>query len=191
MKYAELEAPLEKERVAKLKLGDRVVVSGRIYSMRDQAIRRILHPQTKGADFPPLKDGIIYNCGPLVRKKGKEWELVSAGPTTSSRMNPLMPELIGRHGISAVIGKGGMDGKVLEAMRGKCVYLSAVGGSGALAAAQLKVKGVQWLELGMPEALWTLQAREFGPLVVTMDAHGNSLYDRVHARVEKSLASLV
>ncbi len=189
LKYTKLSTPLERESVLQLKLGDRVVVSGTIFSMRDQAIQRILKEGQHGKNIPGLKNAIIYNCGPLARKKGGKWDLVSAGPTTSSRMNPLMPSMINDFGISAVIGKGGMSLEVLRAMKGKCVYLSAVGGSGALAAEQLQVQKVQWLDLGMPEALWTLKANEFGSLIVTMDAHGHSLYENVSKKVRKNLES--
>jgi fumarate hydratase subunit beta len=138
-----------------------------------------------------LQNAAIYNCGPLVRRNGKEWELISAGPTTSSRMNDLAVEFIPRFGVSAIIGKGGMNEKVLEAMRGKCVYLSAVGGAGAVSAKQLKIKGVEWEDLGMPEAFWKLEANKFGPLIVSMDADGNSLYKENIKLVNANLNKLL
>ncbi|MEK6953830.1 MAG: FumA C-terminus/TtdB family hydratase beta subunit [Candidatus Micrarchaeota archaeon] len=203
MKY-ELKTPLSNEQVIKLRLNDIIYLSGKLFSIRDQAMRRILeekHPH------PELKNAAIYNCGPLVRKKaqakeggkksssskskGSEWELISAGPTTSSRMNDLAVEFIERFGVSAIIGKGGMNEKVLEAMKGKCVYLSAVGGSGAISAQQLKVTDVEWEDLGMPEAFWKLDAKGFGPLIVSMDANGNSLYQENIREVEANLKKLI
>lgn len=186
----EWNTPIERKKVLELHAGDRVSMTGIIYSMRDQAIRRILREKTFEKAIPKLEDAAIYNCGPLARKKNGNWELISAGPTTSSRMNALMPELIREHHISAIIGKGGMSQEVLDAMKGKAVYLSAVGGSGAVSAQQLKVNDVQWMELGMPEALWTLEAKLFGPLIVSMDAHGNSLYENVQRNVEERLKTL-
>ncbi|MFH1200127.1 MAG: FumA C-terminus/TtdB family hydratase beta subunit [Candidatus Micrarchaeota archaeon] len=191
MKSFDLKTPLKTADVLALKVGDAATVSGTIYSMRDQAIRRILDGG-HGKDLPDLRGAAVYNCGPLARKIGYgKWELVSAGPTTSSRLNPLMPRMINDFGITAIIGKGGMDDKVLKAMKGKCVYLSAVGGSGVISAMQLKVLGVKWLDLGMPEAMWTLQADKLGPLIVTMDASGNSLYDKVSKKVARRLQELV
>ncbi|MFH1442958.1 MAG: FumA C-terminus/TtdB family hydratase beta subunit [Candidatus Micrarchaeota archaeon] len=184
----ELKTPITKEQVLKLKLNDIVYISGKIFSIRDQAMKRILQEKDT---HPELEDAAIYNCGPLVRKKGNGWELISAGPTTSSRMNDLAVEFIPRFGVSAIIGKGGMSQKVLEAMRGKCVYLSAVGGSGAVSAEQLKVMGVEWEDLGMPEAFWKLEAEKFGPLIVSMDAAGNSLYERNISEVRANLGKLI
>ncbi|MFH1106958.1 MAG: FumA C-terminus/TtdB family hydratase beta subunit [Candidatus Micrarchaeota archaeon] len=191
MKSIDLKTPLGKRGVLQLKAGDAATASGTIYSMRDQAVRRILDGR-HADEVPDLRGAAIYNCGPLARKgAGGKWEIVSAGPTTSGRMNALMPRLIDEYGISAIIGKGGMDAGVLKAMQGKCVYLSAVGGSGAVSAGQLKVLGVKWLDLGMPEAMWTLEAVRLGPLIVTMDAHGNSLYDAVSKKVKANLGRLL
>ncbi len=187
MKY-ELKTPLAKNQILSLKLDDIVYLSGKIHSLRDQAMRRILQ-EKKG--HPELENAAIYNCGPLVRKKGSGWELISAGPTTSSRMNDLAVEFIPKFGVGAIIGKGGMNEKVLEAMRGKCVYLSAVGGAGAISAEQQKVLGVEWMDLGMPEALWELEADKFGPLIVSMDAHGNSLHGKNIELVNSNLARLI
>jgi len=91
-------------------------------------------------------------------------------------MNALLPALIRKCGVRAIIGKGGVDAQSIKVMKGKCVYFAAVGGAGALYAKQLKVKSVRWLELGEPEALWQLEARGFGPLVVAIDSQGKSLY---------------
>ncbi|MFH0971585.1 MAG: FumA C-terminus/TtdB family hydratase beta subunit [Candidatus Micrarchaeota archaeon] len=187
MKY-ELTTPITKKQVQSLKLNDIVYLSGKIFSLRDRAMRRIIDERK---DHPELKEAAIYNCGPLVKKSGNNWELISAGPTTSSRMSDLAVEFIPKFGASAIIGKGGMDGKVLEAMRGKCAYLSAVGGAGAISAEQLKVKDVEWLDLGMPEAFWKLEASKFGPLIVSMDAQGNSLYAKNALEVGKNLAKLI
>jgi fumarate hydratase subunit beta len=187
MKY-DLKTPLAKAQILKLKLNDIIYLTGQLFSIRDQAMRRILNEK---GDHKELKNAAIYNCGPLVKKNGKEWELISAGPTTSSRMNDLAVEFIPRFGVSAIIGKGGMNEKVLEAMRGKCVYLSAVGGAGAVSAEQLKIKGVEWEDLGMPEAFWKLEADKFGPLIVSMDAKGNSLYQNNIEEVNSRLTIIL
>lgn len=182
MSTYELETPLKKSDVLKLKVGDVAYLSGTIFSMRDQAHLRALR---EGAPVD-LNGGAIYHCGPIVEGK----RVVSAGPTTSARMNKMTPEMIKKFGISIVIGKGGMDGTVLESMAGSCAYLSFTGGCGLLAAGALEVKGAFWPELGEAEALWVFGARRFGPLVVSMDSHGNSIYRDVAAVAEKTFERL-
>ncbi|MBI5225555.1 fumarate hydratase C-terminal domain-containing protein [Candidatus Micrarchaeota archaeon] len=179
-----LKAPISKEQVLEFKLNDIIYLSGKVFSIRDQAMKRILDEEKS---IHELEGAMIYNCGPLARKNGQKWDLLSAGPTTSSRMNDLAVEFIKKFKVHAIIGKGGMNTKVLDAMKGKCVYLSAVGGSGAISANQLKILDVEWLDLGMPEAFWKLDANNFGPLIVTMDAHGNSLYDKNDLEVDANL----
>ncbi|MFH0974088.1 MAG: FumA C-terminus/TtdB family hydratase beta subunit [Candidatus Micrarchaeota archaeon] len=166
-----LKTPLSENDVRKLRAGDVVFLSGKLFTARDQATKRLLE---KPNVIP--RGACVYHCGPLAKKKRKKWKLVSAGPTTSSRMNSLLPSFIKKCSVRAIIGKGGVDAKTTAAMRGKCVYLAAVGGAGALYARQLKVKSVRWLELGEPEALWELDARSFGPLIVAIDERGNNLY---------------
>jgi len=109
---------------------------------------------------------------------------VAIGPTTSTRMNPYQPELID-NGVKAVIGKGGMDKKTLDALkRNRAVFLTAVGGCAALyVKAVIKVKNVYWIDLGVPEAIWELEVKNFGPLFVTMDSHGGNLYEQVRKKI--------
>jgi fumarate hydratase subunit beta len=169
----QLKTPLDLEELAKLRAGDVIFLSGSVFTARDQATKRLIE---KPNSIP--KNSVVYHCGPLAKKekRGARWVLVSAGPTTSSRMNALLSALIRKCGVRAIIGKGGVDAKTRSAMKGKCVYLAAVGGCGALYAKQLNVKSVRWLELGEPEALWKLDARNFGPLIVAVDSRGKTLY---------------
>ncbi|MEM0475489.1 MAG: FumA C-terminus/TtdB family hydratase beta subunit [Candidatus Norongarragalinales archaeon] len=166
-----LKTPLCLNTVKKLRAGDVVFLDGVVFTARDQATRRLL---VKPDAIP--KNSVVYHCGPLAKKLGGKWILASAGPTTSSRMNALLPSLVRKCGVRALIGKGGVDVETIKAMKECCVYLAAVGGAGALYARQLKVLGVRWLELGEPEALWMLEARGFGPLIVAIDSRGVSLY---------------
>ena len=105
-------------------------------------------------------------------------------------MNSLEPRFIAAFRPAVIIGKGGMSEPTLEAMREHgCVYLALTGGAAVLAASGIEeVRGVHWLDLGMPEALWVLRARNFGPLIVAMDTHGNSLYKAVEEQVQRSLS---
>jgi len=173
----ELKTPLKVEDVLKLKVGDTVYVTGEIFTARDEAHARALEYMEEGKELPFSFDGaVVYHCGPLVKKDG-EWKVVSAGPTTSARMNPFTPKILERVSCMAIIGKGGMSDEVVDAMRGKAVYLAFTGGAGALAAQRIKrVKDVIWEDLGMPEAVWIFEVEKFGPCIVAIDAHGRSLY---------------
>jgi len=169
----ELRTPLGKEDILKLKAGDIVHLSGEVVTARDKAHQRALDE----GGFPVnIKDGVVFHAGPIVKKEN-EWKIVAIGPTTSSRMNSLEPDFIKKFKISAIIGKGGMNSSVKEAMRGNCIYLAMTGGCAALAAKAVKtVKEVHWIELGIPEAVWVLDVENLGPLIVGIDAEGNSLY---------------
>jgi len=124
----------------------------------------------------------LFHCGPLMKKTDKGWQVVSAGPTTSSRMEIFEDKFIEKYGINIIIGKGGMGERTEKALQKyTCVYTSYTGGAGALAADKVEdVRAVYWLdELGMPEAVWIFQVKEFGPLVVAIDSHGESIYRKL------------
>ena len=185
-----LKVPLDEEGVRSLKVGDTVWLSGTIYTARDEAHRRLMEENPPWASG--LKDGAIYHCGPLVIDLGGTYRLISAGPTTSSRMNSLAPGVMRKYGVRVLIGKGGMDNGVSAALRELGgVYLALAGGAGALAASRLVFKAVHYLDLGMPEAVWILEARELGPMTVAMDSHGGSIYSEVKRRAEKRLKELL
>jgi fumarate hydratase subunit beta len=185
-----LESPISEVQIRDLKVGDVVYLSGEIYTARDEAHIRALKYQKNGEKVPvDFVDSVVFHCGPIMQKEGEGWHLVAAGPTTSSRMNSLEPEFIRKFGVRAIIGKGGMSKPTLDTMKETgCVYLAITGGAALLAAKGIKnVKTVHWFDLGMPEALWVLESEEFGPLIVAMDSHGNSLYDKVNENTQKNL----
>ncbi|MDK2854167.1 MAG: fumarate hydratase subunit beta [Thermococcaceae archaeon] len=165
-----LRTPLTEEDVLKLKAGDLVYLSGVIYTARDLAHRKILE---EGAPFD-LRGAVIYHCGPIVQKESGRYRIVSAGPTTSARMNRHLEKILSM-GIKGIIGKGGMNPEPFKEHR--AVYFAFTGGAGSLAAKSVKrVLDVYWLEeLGIPEAVWVLEVEDF-PLIVGIDAFGNSLY---------------
>lgn len=174
-----LKPPLRKEDIGGLRAGEIVWLTGRVVTARDKAYVRALNLFRRGGKLPiDLEGGVIYNCGPLARRRGGKWEIVSAGPTTSSRMDEMQVEFIRRTGIRAVVGKGEIGKKVSsEFSHLKCVYLTFTGGAGVLAAQNITgVDRVIWPELGWAEAMWVLRVENFGPLVVTVDIHGRSLY---------------
>ena len=176
-----LRTPLSKEDILKLRTGDIVYLSGEIVTARDKAHQKAL----KDGEFPAdIENGALFHAGPIAkkgsiaRKDGNDWKIVAIGPTTSSRMNSLEADFIKKFKISAIIGKGGMNSPVIEAMKGNCVYLSMTGGCAALAAKSIKaVKDVHWPELGIPEAVWVLEVENLGPLTVAIDSEGNTIYN--------------
>ena len=170
-----LKTPINQKDILNLKAGDEVLLNGTIFTARDKAHKFFLED-----NFEKIKNGAIYHCGPIVQ----DGEVISAGPTTSARLNYCTPSLIERYSLKAIVGKGGMDTNVLEALRGKAVYLVAIGGAGVQYAQKIKLKNIYKKEFGMVEAVYEFQVKDF-PLIVAMDAHGNSLYDEVY---EKSRA---
>ncbi len=176
-----LSLPLAEEQVRALKVGDVLLLNGVMHMGRD-----VLHHHLMTHDSPvSLDGGAIYHCGPVALKKGEKWFMNAAGPTTSIREEPFQGDVIRKFRVRAVIGKGGMGAKTLAALREVgAVYLSAIGGAAQYYANCIEeVEGVDFMEFGVPEAMWHVRVKEF-PVIVTMDAHGNSL----HADVEKASA---
>ncbi len=184
-----LQAPISEEQIRSLKVGDVVLVSGRMFTGRDAVHAHLMKHE------PPvdLRGGVLYHCGPVVvrerepgaaDRQGDEgsgtWKVTAAGPTTSIREEPYQAEILKRYGVRAVIGKGGMGAKTLAGLKDSgAVYLNAIGGAAQFYARCIeRVTGVSLMEFGTPEAMWHLEVRDF-PAIVTMDAHGNSLHKDV------------
>lgn len=169
--------PFNREEIKKLKVGDMVLITGKLFTGRD-AVHKRLHDKVP----PPvsLKNEIIYHCGPVVMKNGKRYTVTAAGPTTSIREEPYQKDVMKDFGIVGVIGKGGMGPKTLSGcVEYGCVYFHAIGGAAQVLAEKIdEVLNVYWEDLGSPEAIWELKVTDF-PVVVTMDSHGNSLHDSV------------
>ncbi len=188
-----LKTPLSESDVRSLKVGETVYLDGVVYTGRDEVHIHALEYLEKGKEIPvDFKGSALFHCGPIMRKVGDGWEVVAAGPTTSSRMNSLEPEFIEKFRPGAIIGKGGMSQPTVDAMKAHgCVYLAITGGAAVLAARGIKsVSGVEWYELGMPEAIWIMNAENFGPLTVGIDSHGNSLYTVVNSKVKENEAKV-
>ncbi|WP_238654805.1 fumarate hydratase [Paenibacillus piscarius] len=177
-----LTTPISEEDIRSLRVGDVVILSGEMHTGRDA-----LHKYLMDHDTPvDLNGAVIYHCGPVMLKDDEGWHVKAAGPTTSIREEPYQGDIIKKFGIRAVIGKGGMGPKTLKALgEHGGVYLNAIGGAAQYYAECIKkVNGVDFMEFGIPEAMWHLQVDGFAA-IVTMDAHGNSL----HADVEKDSAA--
>jgi len=136
-----------------------------------------------------LAGGALYHCGPVALQRGTGWFINAAGPTTSGREEPYQAEVIRKFGIRAVIGKGGMGAKTLAALKEHgAVYLNAIGGAAQYYAKCItRVDGVDFLDFGVPEAMWHLQVKDF-PAIVTMDSHGKSLHADVERASQQELA---
>ena len=182
-----LNAPLSEADIRGLKVGDVVMISGRVFTGRDA-----VHSHLMKHDPPvDMRGSVLYHCGPVVVKEGDGWRVTAAGPTTSIREEPYEGEIIKRYGVRAVIGKGGMGAKTLAALKEHgAVYLNAIGGAAQFYARSItKVDGVSLLELGTPEAMWHLTVEAF-PAIVTMDAHGNSLHKDIEQESGQRLETI-
>jgi fumarate hydratase class I len=188
-----LTTPLAETDVRSLKIGDTVKLTGSIFTARDRAHKFLVEETTPDALEFSLDGGALYHCGPLVKKQGDAFELVVAGPTTSARMSAYEPEVIAGYGIRAIIGKGGMDDRTLDALgRHGCVYLSAVSGAAVVLARYVKrILNVYKLEeFGMPECFWEFEVNELST-IVTMDTHGASIHRQVEQASGERLKALI
>ncbi|MBS4028875.1 MAG: fumarate hydratase [Ignavibacteriales bacterium] len=176
-----LTTPISEEQIRKLKVGDTVLISGKMFTGRDQ-IHAYLMSNPSPVD---LNGQVIYHCGPVALQENGKWKITAAGPTTSGREEPYQGTIIKKFGVRAVVGKGGMGAKTLAALKEHgAVYLNAIGGAAQYYARCIEeVEGVDLMEFGIPEAMWHLRVKDF-PAIVTMDANGNSL----HAEIEQSSA---
>jgi fumarate hydratase subunit beta len=188
MAVFKLKTPISEEQIRKLKVNDVLYVTGTIVTARDQAHRRALEYFKEGKALPLKLDGLaVFHCGPVVAKQGDKWIAVAAGPTTSTRMDLFEDEFIKDFKVRVVIGKGGMGKKTTDAMQKYgAVYGAFTGGAAVLAAKAIKnVRGVEWFDLGVPEAMWIFEVEEFGPLAVAIDSHGNNLFTDIQKSVEE------
>jgi fumarate hydratase subunit beta len=170
-----LKTPVSDEDIAKLKAGDRVYITGYLYTGRDSAHKKLIELVEKGEDLPiDVKGQFIYYVGPTPARPGKP--IGSAGPTTSYRMDSYAPTLH-RLGLKGTIGKGKRSDEVIESLKKyKAVYLAAVGGAGALISKSIEgAEVIAYPELG-PEAIRRVKVNDF-PCIVINDMYGSDLYD--------------
>jgi len=182
-----LKAPLTRDDLEPLQAGDRVLISGPVYTARDAAHKRLVEALGRGDKLPvDIKGQILYYVGPSPAPPGRV--IGAAGPTTSYRMDPYTPTLLAL-GLRAMIGKGRRGPEVKAAMvEYGAVYLGAYGGAGALLSEVIKeVEIIAYEDLG-PEALRRLMVEDF-PAVVVNDMHGRDLYEegqKMYARGRQS-----
>ena len=187
--------PATEEQIRELRAGDEVVVDGHIIGIRDRTQIRIFD---QGQEPPmDLSGAFLLHTAPNVRKVAEDaaghgrYEKICIGTTTSARMVRFTEGLGAQYGVRAICGKGGFPDEAIEPMqRLGMVYFAIVGGAAALETTQIEeIEEVAWEEL-MPECLWKFRVKDFGPLIVGIDAHGNSLYRAVQDRAKDKLEEL-
>ena len=192
-----LNTPVSDEDLKDIKIGDVIYLNGHIITCRDVAHRRLIE---LGRELPvDLKGGAIFHAGPIVRKiAGTEdkYEMISIGPTTSMRMEKFEKEFIEQTGVKIIVGKGGMGVNTEAGCReNKALHCVFPAGCAVVAATCVEeIEAVHWLDLGMPEALWVSRVKEFGPLIVSIDAEGNNIFEQnkveFNKRKEAAIESL-
>lgn len=185
MDAKKINLPLTKEDVLGFRVGDMFLLSGLIVTGRDKAHKFLVNEAPSAGEMPfDLNGGIIYHCGPIISKTDDSYRLIAAGPTTSMRVEMYEADVIKKYGVRGIIGKGGMGEQTLNTLKEYGgVYFHTISGAAVYLADRIKrvVSGWKIEEFGAPEAMWLLEVEDF-PVVVTMDAHGNSL----HRGIEKA-----
>ena len=174
-----LTTPISAEDLLNIKIGDVIYLTGHIVTCRDVPHRRVVE---EGRELPlDITGGAILHAGPIIRKTGeKSFEMVSVGPTTSMRMEKFEREFIAKTGVRLIVGKGGMgEGTMSGCKKFGAIHCVFPAGCAVVAATQVEeIESADWTELGMPETLWKCRVKEFGPLIVSIDAHGNNLFEQ-------------
>lgn len=171
-----LQEPIQIEDLADLKIGDQIYYTGLLATGRDDVHHRVVH---QGMACPvDLAGRALFHAGPIVKESPGKMEIVAVGPTSSIRMESMEAEFLEKTGVKLLIGKGAMGPKTIAA----CQKLGAIhciypGGCAVKAGTCVEeILDVKWRELGMPECMWVMRVKNFGPLVVSIDTHGNSLF---------------
>ena len=172
-----LTTPIKAEDLQDIRVGDVIYLTGTLVTCRDVCHRRLI--ELKRPIPYDLNGKAIFHAGPIVRKNGDKWEMVSVGPTTSMRMEKFEYEFVQKSGVRVIIGKGGMKENTERACKEfgaiHCVFPA---GNAVVAATEVEeIVRAEWRDLGMPETLWNCRVKEFGPLIVSIDTEGNNLFE--------------
>src|SRR5690242_12488452 len=189
MAHYRLRTPLSEADVRMLRLEDTVTIDGTIFGIRDATQIRIFD---EGIAPPAdLTGAVCLHTAPGVRKlPDGTYEKLSIGTTTSTRMDRFVPGLVEQYGVRAIVGKGGLLQGSIDCMAAKgAAYFAIVGGAAALETMQIEAIEQVWWEDLMPECLWKFRVKDFGPLIVAIDSHGNSLYRRIQDRAAERMKS--
>ncbi|ABI68927.1 L(+)-tartrate dehydratase subunit beta [Syntrophomonas wolfei] len=175
-----LTTPIQNEELESLSIGDIFYLNGYLISSRDDVHQRLIKQHKK---LPiDLAGKAIFHAGPIMQEiEGQpgKYRVISIGPTTSMRMEKYEKEFIAQTGLKLIVGKGGMGQNTVAACQEhKVIHAVFPGGCAVLAANCVEeVEAVEWLDLGMPEAMWVMRVKKFGPLIVSIDTRGNNLFE--------------
>ncbi len=189
-----LTTPIQDADLESLRIGDIVYLTGYLITGRDDVHQRLIKQHRK---LPvELAGKAIFHAGPIMREiEGQpgKYEVISVGPTTSMRMEKYEREFIAATGLKVIVGKGGMGPNTVEGcVKNKAIHTVFPGGCAVLAAQCVEeVERVEWLDLGMPEAMWVMRVKEFGPLIVSIDTHGGNLFEKNKAEFNRKKAPIV
>ena len=199
MSTFEFRTPVSDEDIMKVHIGDVIYLTGDIVTGRDDVHHRVVI----GGKEPPvdLKGKAVFHAGPIMKKisgdgEPDKYKVISVGPTTSMRMEKAQAEFLEKTGVKIIIGKGGMGPKTTKGCVDNCAIHTIFPGGCAVVAAEevIDCEGVEWLDLGMPEAMCKLKCERFGPLIVSIDSYGNNLIENnkvdFNAKREKALEDL-
>ena len=174
-----LSTPVKAEDIEGIRAGDIIYLNGHIVTCRDVAHRRLV--EEKRPLPVDIRNGAIYHAGPIIRPLGNDkFQMVAIGATTSMRMEKFEYEFVKQTGVRILVGKGGMGDLTKKAcMEFKVLHVVYPAGCAVCAAAQVEeIEQAEWRDLGMPETLWVCRINELGPLVVSIDTYGNSLFEQ-------------
>lgn len=173
-----LTTPIKSEDLEDIKIGDIIYLNGHIVTCRDVAHRRLIEG---GRELPVnIEGGAIFHAGPIVKPlEDDKFQMISIGPTTSMRMEKFEYDFIKQTGVKLIVGKGGMGPNTEAGCKEfKALHVVFPAGCAVLAATQVEeIEQAEWRDLGMPETLWVSRVKEFGPLIVSIDTHGNNLFE--------------
>lgn len=174
-----LTTPVSAEDLKDIHIGDVVYLNGDLTTCRDVAHRRLVE---EGRPLPvDVKDAAIFHAGPIIRPlENDKFEMVSVGPTTSMRMEKFEYEFVQKSGVRVIVGKGGMGPNTEAGCRDhKALHCVWPGGCAVLAASKVEeVEEHHWEELGMPESIWVMRVKDFGPMIVSIDTKGDNLFEK-------------
>jgi len=183
-----LTLPVTEQDVRNLNCGDIVYLTGDIFTLRDRGHRKVLDMIERNEKMPiDFSKHALWHCGPIIVKDDNDkWVLSAAGSTTSSRFSHMCEDFMLKLGLRIIIGKGIMYQQIVDVMqRTGAMMLNTTGGCAALYAEQVEeVIGVHWLEIGMPEAMWMFRVKNMGPLIVSIDSHGESFIENTKETCE-------
>jgi len=189
MAVKKITSPFSPDIARHLSTGDRVSISGKIITARDQVHKYLACGGKSPLDLTGM---VIYHCGPVAVREGNQWRIIAAGPTTSIREEPYESTLIRTFRPGAIMGKGGMGEETRQTLRSEgCVYLHLTGGAASyIARSILHVHEVHFLDFGQPEAMWVLEVKDL-PALVTMDSQGRSLHTEIENNSLKRFQQLL